>query len=116
MRVAFGCASAWRQVIRPLTPSSKQTMWKAHDAPVLSAEWNAVNNLVVSGGEDCKYRVWDCYGRQLYSSIANEYSICSVAWAPNGRYFAVVLRMEEPSPPHSCLMSGHPLSSSVATQ
>ena len=76
-------------VIRPLTPSSKQTMWKAHDAPVLSAEWNAVNNLIVSGGEDCKYRVWDCYGRQLYSSIANEYSICSVAWAPNGRYFAV---------------------------
>ena len=41
-------------VIRPLTPSSKQTMWKAHDAPVLSAEWNAVNNLIVSGGEDCK--------------------------------------------------------------
>jgi len=76
-------------VIRPLTPSSKQTMWKAHDAPVLSAEWNAVNNLIVSGGEDCRYRVWDCYGRQLYSSIANEYSICSVAWAPNGRYFAV---------------------------
>ena len=51
-------------MIRPLTPSSKQTMWKAHDACVLSAEWNAVNNLIVSGGEDCKYRVWDCYGRQ----------------------------------------------------
>jgi len=76
-------------IIRPLTPSSKQTMWKAHDAPVLSAEWNAVNNLIVSGGEDCKYRVWDCYGRQLYSSSANEYSISAVSWAPNGRYFAV---------------------------
>lgn len=76
-------------VIRPLTPSSKQTMWKAHDAPVLSAEWNAVNNLIVSGGEDCKYRVWDCYGRQLYSSSSSEYSISAVSWAPNGRYFAV---------------------------
>ena len=76
-------------VIRPLTPSSKQTMWKAHDAPVLCADWNAVTNLIVSGGEDCKYRVWDCYGRQLYASSASEYSISAVAWAPNGRYFAV---------------------------
>ena len=76
-------------MIRPLQPSAKQTQWKAHDAPVLSADWNAVNNLIVSGGEDCKYRVWDAYGRQLYSSAAVEFSISSVAWAPNGRYFAV---------------------------
>lgn len=64
-------------------------MWKAHDAPVLKTDWNAMNNLIVSGGEDCKYRVWDAYGRQLYSSSPAEYSISSVAWAPNGRYFAV---------------------------
>ena len=76
-------------VIRPLQPSAKQTQWKAHDAPVLKADWNPVNNLIVSGGEDCKYRVWDAYGRQLYSSAAVEFSIASVAWAPNGRYFAV---------------------------
>ena len=76
-------------VIRPLTPSAKQTMWKAHDAPVLSADWNAVSGLIVSGGEDCKYRVWDSYGRQLYSSSAADYSISSVAWAPSGQYFAV---------------------------
>ena len=74
--------------IRPLQPSSKQTQWKAHDAPVLSLDWNAVNGLLVSGGEDCRYRVWDCYGRQLYSSAGVEYSITSVAWAPSGRYFA----------------------------
>lgn len=76
-------------IIRPLQPSSKQTLWKAHDAPVLACDWNAVNGLIVSGGEDCKYRIWDSYGRQLYSSAAVEYSINSVAWAPNGRYFAV---------------------------
>lgn len=76
-------------VIRPLQPSSKQIMWKAHDAPVLKADWNVVNNLIVSGGEDCKYRVWDAYGRLLYSSSPAEYSISAVAWAPNGRYFAV---------------------------
>lgn len=75
-------------IIRPLQPSSKQTMWKAHDAPVLCLDWNAVTTLIVSGGEDCKYRIWDCYGRQLYCSAAVEYSITSVSWAPNGRYFA----------------------------
>ena len=68
------------QLIVPGTPPA--------DAPVLKADWNLVNNLIVSGGEDCKYRVWDAYGRQLYASAAVEFSISSVAWAPNGRYFA----------------------------
>ena len=29
------------------------------------------------------------HGRQLYSSAGAEYSISAVAWAPNGKYFAV---------------------------
>ena len=52
-------------IIRPLTPSSKQTQWKAHDAPVLQADWNPVNNLIVSGGEDCK-----CVARTSRNSSA----------------------------------------------
>ena len=24
--------------------------------------------IQISGGEDCRYRVWDTYGRQLFSS------------------------------------------------
>ena len=40
--------------IRPLQPSSKPLKWKAHEAPVLKADWNPVNNLIVSGGEDCR--------------------------------------------------------------
>ena len=35
-----------------------------------------------------RYRVWDAFGRPLYSSAQIEYSVTSVAWAPNGRYFA----------------------------
>jgi len=76
-------------IIQPLQPSTKRTMWKAHDAPVLCVDWNSVNGLIVSGGEDCKYRIWDSYGRQPYASAAVEYSIASLSWAPNGRYFAV---------------------------
>jgi WD40 repeat protein len=34
-------------------------------------------------------QVWDNYGRQLYSSKMYDYAITSVAWAPNGNFFAV---------------------------
>jgi len=75
--------------VRPLQPSSKQTQWKAHDAPVLCCDWNPVTGFLASGGEDCKYRLWDAYGRQLYCSAPVEYSISAIAWAPSGQYFAV---------------------------
>ena len=31
--------------------------WKAHEGIILTIDWNPVNNLIVSGGEDCKYKV-----------------------------------------------------------
>ena len=31
--------------------------WKAHEGIVLKVDWNSVNNLIISGGEDCKYKV-----------------------------------------------------------
>ena len=31
--------------------------WKAHDGVVLKVDWNPINNLIISGGEDCKYKV-----------------------------------------------------------
>lgn len=67
-----------------------------------------MNNLIISGGEDCRYKVgldhffrcdahrigrcaqvWDTVGRQLYASQAFEYPITSIAWAPDGSNFAV---------------------------
>lgn len=45
--------------------------------------------MIVSCGEDCKYRVWDQYGRQLYSSLPYDHVITSVKWSPNGEIFAV---------------------------
>jgi intraflagellar transport protein 80 len=75
-------------IIKPLQPSAKQTRWKAHDAAVLKVDWNPVNNMIVSGGEDCRYKVWDSYGRQMFSSSPFDYAVTSVAWAPNGETFA----------------------------
>lgn len=31
--------------------------WKGHDGIVLKVDWNPINNLIISGGEDCKYKV-----------------------------------------------------------
>ena len=44
-------------VIQPLQPSSKPVKWKAHDEIALKLDWSLVNNMIVSGGEDCKYKV-----------------------------------------------------------
>ena len=70
-------------MIRPLTPSSQQTMWKAHDAPVLSAEWNAVNNLIVSGGEDCTVRLWEVDTGRCSRVWKAAKAVTCVAWNPN---------------------------------
>jgi hypothetical protein len=35
----------------------KNVSWKAHDSVVMAVDWNVVNNLIVTGGEDCKYKV-----------------------------------------------------------
>eukprot|EP00041_Stephanoeca_diplocostata_P034393 m.1171186 g.1171186 ORF g.1171186 m.1171186 type:complete len:779 (+) comp24512_c0_seq6:118-2454(+) len=75
-------------VVKPLQPSSKTEQWKAHDGVILCTDWNVVNNRIISGGEDRKYKVWDSYGRVLYSSAAHDHPITSVRWAPSGEFFA----------------------------
>uniref|UniRef100_A0A3B4WUP8 Intraflagellar transport 80 homolog (Chlamydomonas) n=1 Tax=Seriola lalandi dorsalis TaxID=1841481 RepID=A0A3B4WUP8_SERLL len=76
-------------VIKPLQPSAKVIQWKAHDGVVLKVDWNSVNDLILSGGEDCKYKVWDSFGRLLYSSSSHDYPVTSLSWAPDGEVFAV---------------------------
>ncbi len=75
--------------IKPIQAGQKQVQFKAHEGCVLKVDWNPSNNLIVSAGEDCKYKIWDNYGRNLFSSQPYDYVITSVAWAPNGDLFAV---------------------------
>uniref|UniRef100_A0A8C7YCK0 Intraflagellar transport 80 homolog (Chlamydomonas) n=1 Tax=Oryzias sinensis TaxID=183150 RepID=A0A8C7YCK0_9TELE len=75
--------------IKPLQPSAKVMQWKAHDGLVLKVDWNSVNSLILSGGEDCKYKVWDSFGRLLHSSSPHDYPVTSLSWAPDGEMFAV---------------------------
>ncbi|XP_076590790.1 intraflagellar transport protein 80 homolog isoform X2 [Chaetodon auriga] len=82
-------ASGRQLVIKPLQPSAKVIQWKAHDGVILKVDWNSVNDLILSGGEDCKYKVWDSFGRLLYSSSFQDYPVSSLSWAPNGEVFSV---------------------------
>ena len=41
------------------------------------------------GSEDCRYRVWDAFGRQMYNSGQHDYPITSISWSPDGQLFAV---------------------------
>ena len=56
---------------------------------MLKVDWNTINNLLISCGEDKRYKVWDQYGRQLYSSTVMDSPVVSLAWNPNGDMFAV---------------------------
>ncbi|KAJ8980063.1 hypothetical protein NQ317_012903 [Molorchus minor] len=76
-------------VVKQLTPNTKPLRWKAHDGLVLCLAWSPASGLIVSGGEDCKYRVWDSQGRQLFSSVLHDNHITSIAWTPAGDLFAI---------------------------
>ena len=75
--------------IKPLAPNSKPIQWRGHEGLILCVDWSASTGRIVSGGEDCRYRVWDTYGRQLYGSSLHDYPITSVAWSADGENFAV---------------------------
>jgi intraflagellar transport protein 80 len=76
-------------VIKPLQPSVKPNQWKAHDGVILTVDWSQRNNTIVSGGEDKRYKVWDCFGRILFTSQLHDSPIASLAWSPDGSLFAV---------------------------
>ncbi|TPX52368.1 hypothetical protein CcCBS67573_g09888 [Chytriomyces confervae] len=78
-------------VVKPIQPASKPLSWKAHDEVILKVDWNMATNLIISGGEDCRYKVWDSYGRQIYSSAPHDHPVTSLAWNPTGEMFAVGL-------------------------
>ncbi|XP_066181776.1 intraflagellar transport protein 80 homolog [Sylvia atricapilla] len=76
-------------IIKPLQPNAKVLQWKAHDGLILKTDWNSVSDLILSAGEDCRYKVWDSFGRVLFSSQPHENPITSIAWALHGEFFAV---------------------------
>ena len=58
-------------IIKPLQPALKSTQWKAHDGLVLAADWSRANTLIVSGGEDRKYKVTRTTVTVIYTHMLN---------------------------------------------
>ncbi len=56
-------------VLKPLQPGAKPTQWRAHEGLVLCLDWSAANSLLVSGGEDRKYKVCAVCVRVCYVYI-----------------------------------------------
>ncbi|XP_060517914.1 intraflagellar transport protein 80 homolog [Cylas formicarius] len=76
-------------VIKQLAPNTKPTKWIAHEGLVLCLAWSVASDIIVSGGEDCRYRVWDSLGRPVFSSSLHDHHVTSIAWAPAGDLFAI---------------------------
>ncbi|CAM9962929.1 unnamed protein product [Heterosigma akashiwo] len=76
-------------LVKNVQAGKKQLSWPAHDGVVTCLDWNPVQDLIVSGGEDCTYRVWDAFGRQLKKSEPLGAVVTAVAWSPSGEHFAV---------------------------
>ncbi|KAI4494196.1 hypothetical protein M0802_009065 [Mischocyttarus mexicanus] len=72
-----------------LNSNSKPYKWYAHEGLVLTVCWNHSHGFIISGGEDCRYKVWDSNGNQIYSSSSGDHPITAVNWCSSGDYFAI---------------------------
>ena len=70
--------------LKPMQPTVKPSQWRAHDGMVLAVDWSLATGLIVSGGEDRRYKVWDVFGRVLYTSLSHDCPVASVSWSPDG--------------------------------
>lgn len=56
---------------------------------VLCLAWSTGNQYIASGGEDCRYKVWDSQGALIFASSAEDYAITSIDFSPDGQLMAV---------------------------
>ncbi|XP_033323231.1 intraflagellar transport protein Oseg5 isoform X1 [Megalopta genalis] len=76
-------------IFQSLNTNSKPRKLLAHDGLILIVCWCHTNGLVISGGEDCRYKVWDPNGALIFSSNMGDYPITSISWSYSGNHFAV---------------------------
>lgn len=75
--------------IKPIAANSKLIKWKAHDGSVLCLSWSTETHNLASGGDDCRYKIWDSQGSLIYASFIEDYSITSVEFCPKKGFLAV---------------------------
>ncbi|CCW71527.1 unnamed protein product [Phytomonas sp. Hart1] len=77
-------------IIKPFNPSiRKQIKWCAHSGVVLASDWSLMSGLIVTGGEDGVFKVWDPCGHAIYTSSIGKHPITSVKFSADGELFGV---------------------------
>ncbi|GMT31555.1 hypothetical protein PFISCL1PPCAC_22852 [Pristionchus fissidentatus] len=86
-KILYTCGES--AYIKSLKMQVAPLSWRAHDGIILCADWSSVSDLIVTGGEDCRFKVWDSFGRVLFTSSLHEYPVTSLSFSPDGTLFAV---------------------------
>ncbi|CAJ0577348.1 unnamed protein product, partial [Mesorhabditis spiculigera] len=86
-RVLYSCHDSC--YIKSLKTQVSPIKWKAHDGLVTCVDWSGTTDLIISGGEDGKFKVWDSFGRVLFTSASHETPMTSLAFSPDGSLFVV---------------------------
>lgn len=81
---AIAFAQAACVAVKPLSVSSKLTKWRAHDGLVLCLAWSPDRQLLASGGEDGRYKIWTTAGAVLFASWPDEWAVTSLAFSMSG--------------------------------
>ncbi|KAG4070781.1 hypothetical protein HA402_011007 [Bradysia odoriphaga] len=75
--------------IKPLAANSKLIKWRAHEGLVLTICWSNDTHYIGSGGEDCRYKIWEPSGTVIYASSPDDYPVTSIDFCPKGQLLAV---------------------------
>uniref|UniRef100_A0A182JPQ0 Reticulocalbin-3 n=1 Tax=Anopheles christyi TaxID=43041 RepID=A0A182JPQ0_9DIPT len=93
--------------IKPLAANSKLTKWRAHEGMVLCLAWSNNTGMIGTGGEDCRYKIWDTLGTNVYTSVADDYAITSIDFCPDGELLAIDSTQIASSTSTGSLLFGH---------
>ncbi|XP_063699829.1 intraflagellar transport protein 80 homolog [Culicoides brevitarsis] len=74
--------------VKALAANSKVVKWKAHEGVIYCLSYGS-NELIASAGEDCRYKIWDAQGTNIFTSTQEDFAITSVEYNPDGDLLAV---------------------------
>ncbi|VVC31811.1 WD40/YVTN repeat-like-containing domain,WD40 repeat,WD40-repeat-containing domain [Cinara cedri] len=75
--------------IKSLKANIKPIRILGHSDIILKVSWCKANEFIVSGGEDCYYKIWDAYGNSIFVSDKLAYPVTSLNWKSDGNLLVV---------------------------
>lgn len=70
---------------------SNSTKWIGHRGGlVLQVDWNPTKQIIISVGEDKKYKIWSDGGTLLFESEIESFPFHCIRWSPSGTIFSAI--------------------------